>query len=80
MTDIPLNELSFEQAISELEQIVRQLENGEISLEQSITHYTRGTALKAHCHHLLQQAKLQVEQIMKSPSGEITTTPFATTP
>jgi exodeoxyribonuclease VII small subunit len=79
MTQASLSELSFEQAISELEQIVRQLEQGDISLEQSIAHYTRGTALKSHCQHLLQQAKLQVEQIMASPSGDITTVPFATT-
>jgi exodeoxyribonuclease VII small subunit len=79
MTETSLQEVSFEQAISELEQIVRQLEQGDISLEQSIAHYTRGTALKAHCQQLLQRAKLQVEQIMVTSSGEVSVAPFNVT-
>ncbi|HSK78886.1 MAG TPA: exodeoxyribonuclease VII small subunit, partial [Thermoanaerobaculia bacterium] len=44
-----ISELSFEQALAELERIVQQLESGQAPLEQSIALYERGAALKAHC-------------------------------
>jgi exodeoxyribonuclease VII small subunit len=72
-TEKNINDLSFEQAMSELEQIVRRLENGDISLNDSIKTYMRGTQLKNHCQKTLDEAKLQVEKIIKGEDGLITT-------
>ncbi|HEY0052526.1 MAG TPA: exodeoxyribonuclease VII small subunit [Caulobacteraceae bacterium] len=63
-------DLSFEQALAELERIVGQLESGQVDLEKSIDMYTRGAALKAHCQARLEQAQLRVEKIVTGPAGE----------
>ena len=73
-----LESLSFEQALAELEAIVKKLENGQGELEQSIADYTRGTALKAHCQQKLDDARLRVEQIVKQANGSLSTKPFET--
>jgi exodeoxyribonuclease VII small subunit len=62
--------LSFEAALAELEEIVRQLESGDVELERSIEIYERGAALKAHCEKKLQDAQLRVEKIVLSPDGQ----------
>lgn len=67
-------ELSFEEALGELEAIVRKLESGESTLEQSIEDYARGDALRKHCEKKLRDAKLKVEKIMSAEEG--TTEPF----
>lgn len=71
MTDTPADvaSLSFEQALSELERIVQQLERGDVPLEDSIRMYERGAALKAHCETKLRDAQLKVEQIVLGPDG-----------
>jgi len=71
MTDTPADvaALSFEQALSELERIVQQLERGDVPLEDSIRMYERGAALKAHCETKLRDAQLKVEQIVLGPDG-----------
>jgi exodeoxyribonuclease VII small subunit len=61
--------LSFEQALSELERIVSQLERGDVPLEDSIRMYERGAAVKAHCEAKLRDAQLKVEQIVLGPDG-----------
>jgi exodeoxyribonuclease VII small subunit len=71
-----ISNLSFEEGLRELEQIVKRLENGEATLEQSITDYTRGTALKAHCEARLKDAELKVRQLSQNPDGSITDKPF----
>ena len=48
MTDKPVAEMSFEEAMAALEQVVNQLERGEVALEQSIALYEKGAALKKH--------------------------------
>ena len=60
---------SFEQALKELEDIVRKLESGELSLDESITLYERGQALKAQCEARLAEAKARIEQISQSGDG-----------
>lgn len=55
--------LSFEEAMKALETIVKQLERGDISLEESIEAYSRGTALKQHCEAKLKAAQMKVEHI-----------------
>lgn len=71
-----LETLSFEQALSELETIVRSLETGEAPLDQSISAYERGVALKAHCEGKLREAQMKIEQISVSPEGQVTTKPM----
>lgn len=62
-------QLSFEQALAELEKIVSQLERGDVALEDSIRMYERGAALKAHCEAKLKEAQLKVEAIVMGPDG-----------
>ena len=60
-TDV--KKLSFEKALAELEQIVQKLERGDVALEESVTIYERGRALKRRCEELLRQAEARVEKI-----------------
>ena len=70
-----LSDLSFEQALAELETIVRALESGQSPLEQSIAQYERGAALKAHCESKLAAARLRVEKIVIGNGGEPSVAP-----
>ncbi len=71
MTDeADLSALTFEQALSELEKIVAELESGQAPLERSIEMYERGARLKAHCETRLEAARLRVEKIVMGPGGE----------
>ena len=76
--DIPadIRGLTFEEALKALEEIVRRLEGGEVSLEESIATYTRGTHLKRHCEAKLAAARERVEQIELRPDGTATAKPF----
>jgi len=72
-----IDKMSFETALAELDGIVRALESGQTSLEDSIKAYERGVALKTHCEARLKDARLRVEKISLSPDGKATgTTPF----
>lgn len=73
MTETPASEidaLPFEKALQELEQIVAQLERGDVPLEKSIEIYERGSRLKAHCEALLRKAELKVEVITQGADGK----------
>ncbi len=72
-----IDEMSFEDALTELDGIVRKLENGQSSLEASIIDYTRGTKLKEHCEAKLKEATLKVEKIVQNTDGSTETAPFA---
>ena len=65
-----ISTLTFEQALAELEKIVRDLEGGQIDLEKSIELYDRGAQLKAHCEARLEAARLKVEKIVVGPQGQ----------
>ena len=67
-TDIA--KLSFEKALAELEQIVQKLERGDVALEESVTIYERGEALKRRCEELLRQAEARVEKITLDAAGK----------
>jgi exodeoxyribonuclease VII small subunit len=69
-----ISQLSFEKALAELEMIVGKLERGDVELEQSISMYERGEALKAHCNRLLAQAEAKVEKITTDETGKPTGT------
>ena len=62
--------LSFEQAVSELENIVARLERGDVPLDQSIEIYERGEALKKHCEALLSAAEARIEKIRVDRNGK----------
>jgi exodeoxyribonuclease VII small subunit len=73
-TDVPILPddiavMSFEQALAELEDIIRRLEAGSVNLEESIEIYSRGTLLKTHCEAKLRNAQSRVEQIVVGPDG-----------
>jgi len=64
-----IKSMSFEQALEALENIVNDLERGDVPLEQSILIYERGEALKVHCDRLLKAAEDKVEKIRLSREG-----------
>jgi exodeoxyribonuclease VII small subunit len=70
MSETPdIQDLTFEQALQELEQIVARLESGQAPLDDSIKLYERGAALKAHCESKLREAQLRVEKIVQGMNG-----------
>ncbi len=75
--DIPADivKLSFEDALKELEGIVRQLEEGKGRLDEAIDAYTRGTLLKRHCEAKLAEAEARIEKIVLAPDGSVSTAP-----
>jgi exodeoxyribonuclease VII small subunit len=60
---------SFEEALTELEQILADIEAGEIGLEESLVRYERGNFLIQHCRTVLGAAEKQIEQLSKSPDA-----------
>lgn len=76
MTDTPIDEMTFEQAMAELERVVSQLEHGDVALEASITLYELGAQLKKRCETKLKEAEEKVAAITLDGQG----TPTGTTP
>lgn len=75
-TASPITKMSFEAALAELETIVRDLETGKTSLEESIAAYERGVALKSHCEGRLRDAQSKIEKIVVAADGSISTAPL----
>ena len=75
MTEKPIAEMTFEEAMAALEQVVNQLERGEVALEQSIKLYEKGAALKTHCADKLRHAEEKVELIRAAEGRAVGTTP-----
>lgn len=72
-----IESLSFEDALRALEGIVRQLESGDVPLEDSITLYEKGDRLRLHCQKRLDSAQARIERIVTGPDGSTTgTQPF----
>lgn len=69
MSDKPVDQMSFEEAMAELEAVVGQLERGDVALEQSIALYERGAKLKARCEVKLKEAEEKVAQITLDAEG-----------
>lgn len=67
--------ISFEDALEELEEIVRTLEGGKGRLEEAIGAYERGAKLKAHCEKKLKEAQAKVEKISLGADGEAAVEP-----
>lgn len=72
MSDTPVEEMSFEAAMAELEKVVGELERGSVPLEDSIKLYERGAALKARCETKLKEAEEKVAQITLDADGQPT--------
>jgi exodeoxyribonuclease VII small subunit len=72
----PVEQMSFEAALRELEAIVGRLEQGEVDLEDSIALYERGHALKAHCEQKLRSAESRLEKVVTGPKGAERTEPM----
>ncbi|MDF2235540.1 exodeoxyribonuclease VII small subunit [Albimonas sp. CAU 1670] len=73
----PVEDLSFEDAMRELEQVVDRLESGDAPLDASIALYERGAKLKAHCEAMLKAAELKVAQIAEGPDGSVSAKPVS---
>ena len=70
MTDTPdIAAMSFEDALRALEDVVRALESGDVPLDDSITLYERGEALRRHCQARLDAAQARIEKIVAGPDG-----------
>jgi exodeoxyribonuclease VII small subunit len=76
MTQTAIDNMAFEDAMGELETIVRNLETGQTKLDESISAYERGVALKKHCEKRLNDARLKIEKITLNQNG----TPKGTEP
>ena len=68
--------LGFEEALRELEEIVKKIEDGSVTLEKSIELYVRGNYLRRHCDKKLQDASLKIEKIIELNDGRVETEPF----
>ena len=75
--DVPADiaAMNFEEALAELEQIVRRLEGGQVRLDEAILFYERGTVLKRHCERKLNEAQQRVDRIVIGGDGAITAEP-----
>ena len=71
-----IESLSFEDALTQLETIVRALETGKAPLESSISAYERGVALKKHCETKLRDAQAKIEKITVAQDGSVSTQPL----
>jgi exodeoxyribonuclease VII small subunit len=67
--------MSFEDALAELEQIVRRLEGGQVQLDEAILSYERGAQLKHHCERKLNEAQQRVDRIVIGSDGAVTAEP-----
>jgi exodeoxyribonuclease VII small subunit len=72
----PVEQMSFEAALRELEAIVAKLEQGDVDLDDSIALYERGQALKAHCEQKLRSAESRLEKVVPGPKGAERTEPL----
>lgn len=63
-------QMSFEAALGELEKLVQELERGQLDLDEAISAYERGTALKELCRQKLADAQMRVEKLSVNASGE----------
>ncbi|MCB1166289.1 MAG: exodeoxyribonuclease VII small subunit [Leptospiraceae bacterium] len=69
-------DISFEEALEELEEITRNLEGGQLSLDDSIKAYEKGMELKKLCSSILESAEKKLEYIKKQEDGSLATEPI----
>lgn len=66
-----IGDMEFEEALKELEDISKSLEEGKSSLKESVDLYERGTLLKKHCDSILESTQLRINQISSDKDGSI---------
>ncbi len=76
MINDEIESLSFEDALIQLENIVRELESGRIKLDDAVKAYEKAVALKQLCENRLKSAQLKIEKIEVSPNGDLKTAPL----
>ena len=76
-TKVPddIKKMSFEAALTEIEDIVRELESGQGELNEAINAYARGAALKKHCEAKLKEAQAKIDKIVLGPDGKVSSEP-----
>lgn len=77
MANHAVTEMSFEQALTELEAVVQQLESSTLALEEMVALYQRGRQLAQRCHELLDAVDLQLQQLVPDGEGGFTAVPFS---
>jgi exodeoxyribonuclease VII small subunit len=70
-----IDDLSFEEALAELQALVKALEKGDSKLEEAVRAYERGVALKRHCEKKLREAQEKVDRIVVGTDGSLSTQP-----
>ena len=68
-----IEQMTFEEAMKEFEEIVKKIDSGQESLESSLQAFERGSKLKAYCEKKLQEARFKLEKILQQADGVITT-------
>lgn len=76
MTDKQTKNITFENALTELDEIVQKLEHGNQSLEVAMELYNRGNLLTKQCDKMLSEAKLKVEKLVKNSDGKMSAVDF----
>ena len=71
MVNDTLEKMTFEEAVKELEKLVDSLDKGDVSLDEAIAAYDRGSQLKDHCQKKLNEAKMKVETIQSSGDNKV---------
>ena len=71
MVNDSLEKMTFEEAMKELERLVDSLDKGDVSLDEAIAAYDRGSQLKDHCQKKLNEAKMKVETIQSSGDSKV---------
>jgi len=67
---------SYEESMKELEQIVKDLESGELSLDESIQKFEKGIELSKHCNSLLEDAEKKITLLIERENGDVNEVPF----
>ena len=73
---INTDKLSFEEALVQLENLVKDLEGGKIKLDDAVEAYEKAVALKKFCEEKLHAAQLKIEKIENAPNGDLTLSPL----
>ncbi|MBP5215545.1 MAG: exodeoxyribonuclease VII small subunit [Alphaproteobacteria bacterium] len=76
MKETDFSKITFEDALAQLENIVRELEAGKIKLDEAVEAYEKATALKKFCEEKLQAAQLKIEKINIAADGSVSTSPL----
>lgn len=74
-----MEKLSYEESIKELEQVVKALENNELTLDESIEKFEKGMKLSKHCSELLEGAEKKITLLIEKEDGSVETEKFELT-